>query len=199
MNIYFVRHGQTNENNKGYYYGKMDVYLNEKGLSQARKAAAFLSPIKFDEVYVSERKRTTETARIILQDHSQRVKLNVDKRINEMDFGSFEGKNYRDIKKLYPKEWEVWCSDWKNQSPPGGESYIQFYSRIHGFMDDILKLDRENILIVTHGGVVRSVYCYILNGNLDFFWKFASKNGDVTLIKYEYNNLYIDSITHVDI
>ncbi|MEY8001466.1 alpha-ribazole phosphatase [Clostridium sp. Mt-5] len=197
MNIYFVRHGQTDENNNKYYYGKMDVCLNEKGLDQAEKAAIFLNHIRFDEVYISERKRTAETANIILGNNSK--KFNVDKRINEINFGKFEGKSYENIKKLYPEEYDRWCSDWKNESPPGGESYVEFYSRIHGFMDDILKLNRENILIVTHGGVIRSVYSYILDENLDFFWKFASKNGDVTLVKYEYHNLYIDSITHVGI
>jgi alpha-ribazole phosphatase len=197
MNIYFVRHGQTDENNNRYYYGKLDVCLNEKGLSQAKRAAAFLNRVKFDEVYVSERKRAVETADIILGHNFK--KINIDKRIDEMDFGKFEGKSYEQIKKLYPEQWGKWCSDWKNESPPGGESYIEFYSRIRGFMEDILKLNRKNILVVTHGGVIRSAYCYILNDNLDFFWKFASKNGDITLVKYEYDNLYIDSITHVDV
>lgn len=196
MNIYFVRHGQTNENNNKYYYGKLDVCLNEKGLNQAKKAADFLRHVKFDNVYVSERKRTSETAHIILGHDFEKV--NIDSRINEMDFGKFEGKNYKQIKKMYPSQWNRWCSDWKNESPPEGESYMKFYSRVHEFMDDILKLNEENILVVTHGGVVRSVYCYVLSGNLDFFWKFASRNGDITLIKYEYGNLYIDSITYVD-
>ncbi len=38
------------------------------------------------------------------------------------------------------------------------------------------------------------IYSYILQNNMDFYWNFASRNGDITLIKYEYGNLFIDYI-----
>ena len=56
MNIYLLRHGQTEENRKGTYYGNLDVSLNEIGISQGNKAKEFLSDIKFDRVYVSDKK-----------------------------------------------------------------------------------------------------------------------------------------------
>ncbi|AGY75687.1 alpha-ribazole phosphatase [Clostridium autoethanogenum] len=196
MNIYFVRHGQTNENNNKYYYGKLDVSLNEKGLSQAEQTKKLLSNIEFDDIYVSDRKRASQTAKIILGSNSKEIIT--DERLNEMNLGKFEGKNYKEIMKLYPEEWKKWSDDWKSVSPPEGESYVEFYSRVKSFMDDILKLNKDNVLVVTHSGVIRSVYCYVLNGILDFFWKFSSKNGDITLVKYEYSNLFIDSITHVN-
>lgn len=195
MKIYLLRHGETNENKNKYYYGKMDVSLNEKGIEQGKRAHIALKNIDFNTVFISERKRTRETADLVLG--SKDVKIIMDNRINEMDFGEFEGKNYEDIKKQYPEEYKVWEENWKEFTPPYGESYMQFYHRIKCFMDDILKLPDEDILIVTHGGVIRTIYSYILGGNMDFFWKFSSKNGDISIIKYQYGNIFIDSISHI--
>lgn len=196
MNLYFIRHGETEANNKGLYYGKTDYELTSRGRDQSEKLSRLLSGIDFDSIYVSEKKRAIETAKIAVQKDSS--EFIVDKRINEMNLGEFEGKSYTDIEKLYPKLWKKWCSDWKNTVPPGGESYIQFYRRVRSFMEYILKCKDDNVLIVTHSGIIRSVYCYVLNNTLDFFWRFASHNGDLSIIKYEYNNLYIDSIICLD-
>ncbi|MBP2033642.1 alpha-ribazole phosphatase [Clostridium algifaecis] len=196
MNLYFVRHGETEANNKKLYYGKIDEDLTHKGISQAKKASIMLKKIEFDSIFLSTKKRSLQTASIIVNGNAKR--FIVDNRIDEMDMGKFEGKNYKDIEKLYPEEWKNWCNDWKNASPPDGESYTQFYLRVKEFMDYLLTLKNENILVVTHAGVIKSIYCYVLNNNVDLFWKFASQNGDISIIKYEYNNLYIDSIIHLD-
>lgn len=195
MNLYFVRHGETKHNENKSYYGRLDVELTEKGISQAKRVGGLLDNVNFSKIYVSEKTRAEQTAKIILK--NKQCNLIKDSRINETNFGLFEGKSYDQLKELYPEEWKLWCEDWKSFAPPEGESYTLLYDRVKSFMDDLLKLDEENILIVTHGGVIRSIYCYVLNGNLDFFWSFGCKNCDITMIKYEYKNLYIDSITHI--
>lgn len=196
MNIYFVRHGETEENKKKAYYGKMDISLNKCGIDQGNKVSGLLNHIKFNRAYVSERIRTHEMANLILKNNN--CKIIEDKRINEMSMGIFEGKTYLEIQKLYPEQWELWKIKWKDYAPPNGESYKMVYDRVNSFMEEIKQCNEENIIVVTHGGIIRTVCCYILGGNLDNFWRFASKNGDITLIKYEYGNWFIDSITHVD-
>lgn len=195
VNIYFVRHGQTEENRKRAYYGSMDIDLNDLGKSQGMEAGKLLHGIMFDRIYTSERKRTHQMAELILE--NQQFSTIVDERLNEMSLGVFEGKDFNEIPELYPEEWKCWSEDWKEYAPPQGESYVDFYRRIESFMNELLQCEADNVLVVTHAGVIRSVCCYVLGGNLDFFWKFASANGDVTLIKYEYGNLFIDSMTHV--
>jgi alpha-ribazole phosphatase len=194
MNIYLVRHGETEENRNKYYYGNLDVSLNECGRNQAMKAGEKLKHITFDKVYISERTRTMETARLALGND---ITIVSDGRINEMGFGIFEGKSYKEIKTLYPNECRQWEENWKDFAPSGGESYRCFYERVENFMDELVNDSPENVLVVTHGGVIKSIYCYVLDGNIDFYWKFSSKNGDISLIKYEYGNIFIDSITHI--
>ncbi|MFL0267287.1 alpha-ribazole phosphatase [Candidatus Clostridium radicumherbarum] len=195
MNIYLLRHGETEENKNRFYYGKLDVSLNDKGKTQALKAREFLEEVNFNKVYTSERLRTKETASLVARKGLN--KFVADKRINEMDFGEFEGKDYKEIQKLYPKEYESWSRDWKEFSPPGGESYLEVYNRVKEFMEELLREQSENVLVVTHGGIIRTILCYVLGGNLENFWKFSSKNCDISLIKYEYGNIFIDSITHM--
>lgn len=201
MNIYFLRHGETDENKNRYYYGKMDVSLNSNGIEQCKRAGEILKNISFDRIYVSDRKRTLQTANIVMDMSSVKRysagEIISDSRINEMCFGDFEGKTYEEIKETFPKECSLWERDWKNFSPPHGESYVDFFRRVRGFMDDILSVSFDNVLVVTHGGVIRTSYCAVLDDNLDFFWKFSSKNGDISLIKYEYGNIFVDSIIHV--
>ncbi|MFD3156275.1 alpha-ribazole phosphatase [Haloimpatiens sp. FM7330] len=197
MNIYFLRHGQTSENTKSVYYGSLDVNLNEKGIQQIKKAAKFFKNIKIDKVYISDRKRTFQTASIIIGNKKD-IPIIVDNRLNETNFGDFEGKNYDELVKLYPEECKKWIEDWKTFRPVNGETFIEMYTRTSGFMDDIKNSKDENILVVTHSGVIRAALCYVMDANMDLFWKFGCINGDRVTIKYEYENFYIDSITHCD-
>ncbi len=194
MNIYLLRHGQTEENRKGSYYGNLDISLNEIGITQGNKAKDFFDDIKLDRVYVSDKKRTLEMAKLVLG--QQEIGIIQDNRINETDFGDFEGKTYEEIKVSYPQQCICWQNNWKEFVPPNGESYIKLCERVKNFMEHIKKLECDNILICAHSGVIRAIYCYIMNENIDLFWKFGCKNGDISVIKYEYGNLYIDAIIH---
>ncbi|GAA0739317.1 alpha-ribazole phosphatase [Clostridium oceanicum] len=196
MNIYLLRHGETKENKEKKYYGKLDSRLNSIGINQAKKAGKYLKNIKFSKVYISERERCKETLKIAFENKgNEEFEIIKDARINELDFGEFEGKSYKEIKKSFPKECTQWEDDWKGFTPPKGESAVNFFNRVKSFMKDIEKLDEENILIVTHGGVIKMIYCYMLDRNLDLYWKFSTKNGRVSLIKYEYSNWFIDYIS----
>lgn len=195
MNIYLLRHGQTEENRKGSYYGNLDISLNAIGIAQGNKAKNFFSDIKLDRVYVSDKIRTLEMAKLALG--LKEMEIIQDSRINETNFGDFEGKTYEEIKILYPKECLCWTDNWKEFVPPQGESYVELCMRVKSFMDDIKRLDFENVLICAHSGVIRAIYCYIMDENIDLFWKFGCKNGDISIIKYEYGNLYIDAIMHI--
>ena len=195
MNIYLLRHGQTEENRKGSYYGNLDISLNAVGIAQGNKAKDFFKDIKLDKVYVSDKKRTLEMGKLVLA--QKEIEIHVDNRISETNFGDFEGKTYEEIQRLYPEECLDWEKDWKECVPPNGESYMQLSKRVKSFMEHIKKLEYDNVLICSHSGVIRAIYCYIMDENIDLFWKFGCKNGDISIIKYEYGNLYIDAIIHV--
>ncbi|AWZ48032.1 alpha-ribazole phosphatase [Clostridiaceae bacterium 14S0207] len=195
MNIYIVRHGYTDENHKGTYYGALDPGINKNGKKQCELIRKEIENINFDKIYISSKKRAKETANLIV---SKKIEFYTDKRLDERNFGVFEGKEYKYLMENYSKEYKEWEEDWINYKIPNGESHKDFSLRIYEFLDEILQIYKENdnILLVTHAGVIRVIYTYVMNKDIALFWKFASHNGDLSLIKYEYGNIFIDFIKH---
>ena len=88
MNIYIVRHGQTDSNKiKDRFGGRVDVLLNDTGRDEARELKSKLEGITFDRVYSSPLKRAYETATIISDNN-----IIVDDRIIERSNGDLEGR-----------------------------------------------------------------------------------------------------------
>lgn len=190
MNIYLVRHGHAKHNQEKKFVGSRDEDLTEKGLLQIDKLREYFEEVNFDEIYISQRKRTYETAHII-KPHD---KYTVDKRLNEANFGIFENKTYEEIERLYPRESKRWEENWKEYKIPEGDSLEELFDRVREFISELEKKKCENILIVSHGGIIKLFYCAILMNNLNLYWNFSCHNGQVSLLKYEYGNWYIDEI-----
>ena len=142
MNIFIVRHGQTDYNINGRYGGRIDVPLNETGINEARILKEKLAGIKFDKVYSSPLVRAYKTARIITDEE-----IVTDERIIERSNGDLEGRLKSEIK------------DKPDFNDPDETRYnieniVDFRDRINSFLDDIVdEKSDENILIVTHAGV----------------------------------------------
>lgn len=142
MNIYIVRHGQTEYNINGRFGGRINVPLNENGEKEARILKEKLSGIKFDKVYSSPLIRTLKTAEIITDEN-----IIKDDRIIERSNGDLEGRLKSEIKDL---------PDFNdpNETRYNIENIVPFRERINSFFEDITSEDSdENILVVTHAGV----------------------------------------------
>lgn len=147
MNLYVVRHGQTDWNVQGRIQGSADIELNQTGLEQAMQVAKSLENVNFDIIYSSPLKRTVKTAELINKYHN--AKIITDKRLTERGFGDFEGTQrvLGDIEDYLDYE--------RNLSTNNIECIQNVFSRVHSFLDDILnnyKNSNTNILVVTHGG-----------------------------------------------
>ena len=89
MEILLVRHGQTEWNLLKKVQGKADVELNEQGIKQAEETRNYLKNEKIDLILCKKKKRAMQTAEIIKQ--GRNIKMIIDERISERDFGEFEG------------------------------------------------------------------------------------------------------------
>ena len=65
MNLYLVRHGQTDFNKGEIIQGISDIPLNGTGIQQARALAPKIKDLEFDAYYVSPLLRARQTAEII--------------------------------------------------------------------------------------------------------------------------------------
>jgi alpha-ribazole phosphatase len=189
MNLFLLRHGETEDNASGLFSSASDAPLNDCGRQQLRRVAARLLGIAFDRVISSPSARSVESAAIALPDYA----VEMDERLQERDMGIFDGLIYGEIASRYPEECRLWGEDWVNFSIPQGESYAAFYDRVAGFLRELLAGEDGNVLLCTHGGVVRASCCYVM-GDRELFWKFSCRNADLTQLKYEHGNLFLGYI-----
>ncbi|MEG2353081.1 MAG: alpha-ribazole phosphatase [Clostridium sp.] len=197
MKVYIVRHGETALNKRGSYYGDLDLPLTELGIRQGKELSRFLGSLNYKKIFVSEKKRAQDTAKLIC---SNQEYFHVDNRLNERNFGCFEGLTYKEVQYEHPIEYDLWINDWIHYYPKNGESYFTMCNRVFHFMEELLaEKNQEDVLLVTHSGVMRAIYCYVMNKNIELFWKFSCENCDVAILKYEYGNLFIDSIQHCNL
>lgn len=72
-----------------------------------------------------------------------------DDRLQEMDFGAWEGRAWDEIPRA---EIDAWAADVGGYAPPGGESPQQLQQRVLAF---IATLQVAEAVLVTHAGVIR--------------------------------------------
>lgn len=168
--IYFVRHGQTDDNANGNLLtGWLATPLNKKGIAQAKEIAKELKDISFDICYCSPLKRTKQTLNIILKYH-QKLKVIFDDRLKERDYGEISGKPASIC------QFRRWNAN--DKIPYEMESIPQMLERIKNFYTDIIPQSKnKKVLIIAHSGVGRLSYFYF-NG--------LPKDGD-------YSNFKIDN------
>ncbi|MCR4924308.1 MAG: histidine phosphatase family protein [Lachnospiraceae bacterium] len=147
MNIYLIRHGETDFNKEGRYVGKTDLPLSKEGREYLTKA-----DFDIERVYVSNLKRTAETAKVMFPNAKS---LPVED-IREMDFGDFEGKNAEEMKE--DKAYRDWVDNDCLPRCPNGESKDEFSERVCRGFENIFTKEREKgsdkLVAVVHGGTI---------------------------------------------
>ncbi len=155
LDLFLVRHGITDWNKEKRYLGHTNRKVLKDELPQLKELKKELMKISFDHVFTSDLRRCQETL-AYLNIQSQ---VSVDTRLREINFGDWEGKTYNELKGEKP--YQDWLNNWECHSIPNGESAHVFKARIDSFLYDLFQQTNKNfsnnkqILIVTHGGVIR--------------------------------------------
>jgi len=173
VEINFIRHGKTELNEKHCYAGITDSPLSKNGrlgIIEKKNASIYTDS---ELVFVSPLKRCIETTSIIYPNEKQIV---IDD-FKEMDFGSFEGKCYEELKNnKYYRKWidssrgasveelkEIYgddCSDeFSNIDTVLPEDRDEFIKRVlRGFDKTLIKSKgKDKISIVAHGGTIMAI------------------------------------------
>lgn len=157
MKLYIVRHGQTDWNAKGLMQGNTDTSLNQIGRKQAKRIQEELKEVSFDICISSPLGRAYETAFIVC---NGRVPLLTDKRLEERDLGEYEGE--------CPYDGRFYWDYTLNSSSKGVEPVQDLLHRVSSFYEELKSTYKDsNILIVTHGAIVRALHFIITGYNED--------------------------------
>ena len=163
MLVYLIRHGKTAWNLEGRYQGKSDLPLSQTGKQELRRAE--FAP---ERVYISPMKRADETAALLFPG-ARRISV---PGLEEMDFGAFEGKSFRDLKD--DLAYRTWVEGGCTGQCPGGESREGFSKRICAAFETLMAREREEMSILEKYGRPRRDY---------FAWQ--SPNGGGFLLETE--------------
>lgn len=154
MEIYVVRHGQTDYNVKKVFQGHIDIPLNETGKKQAQETASKFRNIDVDMILVSPLQRALQTAQPISQITG--VPITIEERLIERSFGDMEGHQNREdwnIKMMLDYE--------KNYDIENIEPIQSLFKRVFYFLDEITEQYKDKkVVLVTHGAVSQPIECY---------------------------------------
>ena len=167
IRLIIVRHGETTANALNIIQGHTDVPLNERGVQQAARVAEALKDEKFDAVYSSDLSRAMMTARAIVPE-GEIIEL---KALREWNLGFWQGKNLNEIQKEYSEEYAGFCRGEADLRIPGGETQNELRKRVYDFLSSLPEKHPEGgkILMVSHGGVIRSLFPILIGGSDTFF------------------------------
>lgn len=185
MNIYLVRHGQLDwEDNIKKCIGITDINLSEKGIEKAESVGIFLKDKNIRKIYTSSLTRCKKSAEIISS--ILHVPYYIENQLMEINMGIWENKSFDYIKLNYPKEYEHRGKTLSTFRIKDGETFEECYERSK---DIFIKLSEKNydnnIVIVCHSGVIKSIICSISNIPIDEILNIKLDYGQIIHIYYD--------------
>lgn len=177
LDLVFIRHGLTAGNQERRYIGQNDDQpLSEQGRRALLERQADGVYPRVQTVYASPLCRCCETARLL---YPALVPIVIQALI-ELDFGSFEGKTYDQLKDN--PAYRRWIDTAGMVPPPGGEGGQEFAERLKGAMQqiaqDAVRSGVRQAAVVTHGGCLMSLLSSLGQELTEQdFYRFQAANG----------------------
>ena len=185
MDIYLIRHTQT-ATDPGLCYGQSDVALADSFADETTNLHDKLP--EFDEdcsVFSSPLTRCLQLAQTISDT------VTTDARLQELNFGDWEGQRFDAIEADILQHW---TDNFVTAAPPNGENFEDLYRRAGDFWQDLLAVDAEQVLVITHAGVIRALLAHALNLPLANSFQLRIDSGSVHKLHRSDDYLYVDYI-----
>jgi len=140
LEIYLIRHGETEWSLSGQHTGLTDIPLTAHGVEKAGEPLPWLRHIQFGRVLRSPRLRALRTCELAGLGREAETESD----LSEWDYGDYEGKRSSDIRKERP-DWNIF-----RDGCPHGEMLEDVASRADRLFAH-LRTMRGNIALFTHG------------------------------------------------
>ena len=153
MEVYVIRHTQVATGNE-ICYGQSEVPL----ASTFEQEAAFYKnnlPSDFEVVFCSPLNRCKDLSGFL--NYKNVIFENA---LMEMNFGDWENKKWNDIDQ---EDLNFWMNDFVNVNTPNGENLLDLYTRLKSFLDHLRLSPYKKVLLVTHAGIIRCIWAYLLD------------------------------------
>ena len=187
MELYLIRHGESEGNFNRTHNGWAPTPLTETGRQQAAQSGPLVSGVVFDRIFVSDVLRAWQTARILFPEQE----FVFCPLIREMNNTSMRGRTAEDMLELFPGLYPA-CREKFDYSPLGWdcESGAHLTYRGGEFLDMVASLGLERVCAVCHAGIIRAMCAYVL-GIPDHNPPMCCDNASVNVLEYRHGRWHV--------
>jgi probable phosphoglycerate mutase len=173
---YLVRHAAHDLLGRTLTGRRPNVGLNDAGREHAQRLATRLRRGRPAAVLSSPLERCLETATPIAR--ACGVSLEPSEALHEIDFGDWSGRSFEELHG--DPAWAFWNACRGAACCPGGESMLQAQARIVRRLE---RLPAGDVVMVSHGDVIKAALCWALGLPLDFVHRFEISPGSISAIE----------------
>jgi alpha-ribazole phosphatase len=156
--IDLLRHGECEGGE--IFRGSTDVPLTDTGWQQMHTSVGHETA--WDQLISSSLERCRKFSEQLSE--QQGTPLTVFDELQEIHFGDWEGVEMKVVQKEHKTSLQAFWADPLGNTPPNGESIVNFQSRVMScFRSAIDDHSGKRLLFVTHGAVIRVLMCELLN------------------------------------
>jgi broad specificity phosphatase PhoE len=178
MNIYLIRHGQQ---------ALPQPQLSETGVWQAHRLGQRLKKSGIQRIYSSHLERALQTAQILNQYLDVELLIRPD--LREIEMGDCGEKGWEALRQEYPEFARAWDAHHSDLAYPNGEAGSDVWRRVKPILDEIAASDLEQVALVAHGGVIRTIVCGVLGVGFEHRFKLGldhpPANCSITLLQHD--------------
>ena len=168
MKLYLLRHFAHN-GRLGAYYGSTNLPLKDLSMRPLELERAL-------PVYSSPLLRCTQSLKHLGVNDFTSLET-----AKEVDFGDWEGKTFEEINSLEPTKVDEWAHG-ENFQFPGGEKVSDFENRMKALAITLRDVN-EDLILVSHGGVIRTLLCAFLDIEFKKSFSFKVDLGSLTCLE----------------
>ncbi|WP_199052363.1 histidine phosphatase family protein [Aquitalea sp. ASV15] len=188
-----IRHGETDWNRERRLQGHLDIPLNPQGMAQAERLATALQrqQLQFAALHVSELTRARQTAAAISRQLA--LPLHTHAALKERHYGAFQGRTFDEAREHIPHVYRLHQERDLHFDLQGGESLLAFQQRIMHCMQQLATHHAgQQILVVSHGGVLEMVYRTASGKGLSGARDFPIPNAALNWVNYQDGSWHIE-------
>lgn len=192
LRIDVLRHGESTLSHT--LRGSTDDVLTTKGQLQMQQTVDdFITqsvvPMMWQGIFSSPLQRCQSFAQQLSTQYC--TPLILEQGVQEIHFGAWEAKPMQWIYENFPDQLSQFWQTPTEFTPPNAESIWQFQSRVLAAMTYIQTQMMENhwhqVLLVTHGGVIKLLKCLAMQKNLDDILTISAELGTLHHFEFDTN------------
>jgi probable phosphomutase (TIGR03848 family) len=182
--VLFIRHGLTALTGPVLTGWTPGIHLDERGRAQVTALGERLRGVPLAAVVTSPLERCRETADALLAGRSPAPELHVDEHLGEVRYGSWTGRELRDLRK--EPLWRVVQGHPSAAIFPGGEGLAAMAARAtEAVRDWNARLGPDaTYAVVSHADVIKALIADALGLHLDGFQRIVVDPASLTVVRY---------------